>query len=1109
MSSHRARADEYYSQNRERYFDDPRDYRSPYPEYRERSPLRRQIEFREEYSPRDRDSYYRSPSDLRRYRRPTEDVDRSYHAHRQDYIHDRRYEDEEHYDEEANYADRTRDDKYNVVDEWAQEEEASERGRPWLPPRDPGSPQPGPSRESDPVIPAGADQTSTGQPYVVPDTICKELTSLLVDGISTEQSKAGSKDFPLLFEDKDFSLKPPKLDNWLSRRAKDKGVLRTVNSSEETLTKIQLKIMDIGQPLIAFYSRIQALLNSENPQVELPTPMEDLSKALKVSLEQWGRAFAFITKLRRDAVVGLVDPKFSYLLKEDGALPEGKEARELLLSKSFIELMLKEAQTDEILSRSDKAVAARKRTANYRGNGSGSRGSHGHQPNPSPQHQPTTQREPVADRGGHAGRGAQRGSQGPTRYNLPVDNTSYSLPHPCFQTETVVGARILEFSANWAAVTRDSWVLETVNNGLLIDFVSKPIQRRLPNSVTMSDDMKKICDDEVDSLASKGAITEVLDSSVGFVCSFFCIPKKDSTWRPIVNLKPLNMFIRYEHFKMEGLDSVKFLVRQGDWLVKIDLKDAYLTVPIHPSQRKFLRFSWRKRIFQFRCLPFGLSAAPRVFTKLLKVVVAFLREKGIRLVIYLDDILLLNQSQKKVKAEAMAAIDLLNSLGFLINYDKSVITPSQKMEYLGLVIDSKALTFALPDKKVEKVVLMCTDALKDGFISLRRIASILGNFTWAIPTIPFAQSHYRSMQSFYIKQSKKAQGDLNNRCELSPESCDDLRWWISNLNEVNGKCFSARNPDLEIYSDASLSGWGAVCNEVTTRGPWTSADASRHINELELLGAFFALKSFVGVATGLSVKMFLDNTTAVAYVNHSGGTKSAKLTDIAMRLTSFCEAQRIDVVAVHLAGIKNKVADRESRAVADASDYQLNPIVGQDIFRVWPCTVDLFSSSWNAQLPKFVTWRPQPGAMAVNAFSLCWGSIDGFISPPFSVILRCLEKVRRDSANVVLVCPAWTTQPWFPVLLEMACDTPYLLPQLPDILVSPMKEPHPLIQANAINLVAWRLSGIVSKCKAFRDRWSNCYWPVIDQTQRQLMDRRGIAGAIGVLDGVSIPCRLL
>lgn len=127
--------------------------------------------------------------------------------------------------------------------------------------------------------------------------------------------------------------------------------------------------------------------------------------------------------------------------------------------------------------------------------------------------------------------------------------------------------------------------------------------------------------------------------------------------------------------------------------------------------------------------------------------------------------------------------------------------------------------------------------------------------------------------------------------------------------------------------------------------------------------------------------------------------------------------------------------------------------------------------------------------MLVNAFSLGWGSIDGFIFPPFSMILRGLEKISKNLGNVVLFCPARTTQPWFQVLLEMACDTPHLPPHLPDILVSPTKEPHPLMQANAINLVTWRLSGSVSSCNAFRDLRSNCYWPAIDLTQRQLMNR--------------------
>lgn len=135
--------------------------------------------------------------------------------------------------------------------------------------------------------------------------------------------------------------------------------------------------MDIGQPLIAFYSRVQALLKTDNPQRDLNTPMEDLMRALQVSLQQLGRAFSYVTKLCRDAVVGLVDPRFSYLLKESEALPVGQEARELLLSSSFIDFMLKEAKTDEILPKADQAASAARKKSTPTVRGSRMRPSYG------------------------------------------------------------------------------------------------------------------------------------------------------------------------------------------------------------------------------------------------------------------------------------------------------------------------------------------------------------------------------------------------------------------------------------------------------------------------------------------------------------------------------------------------------------------------------------------------------------------------------------------------------------------------------------------------------------------------------------------------------------
>ena len=189
-------------------------------------------------------------------------------------------------------------------------------------------------------------------------------------------------------------------------------------------------------------------------------------------------------------------------------------------------------------------------------------------------------------------------------------------------------------------------------------------------------------------------------------------------------------------------------------------------------------------------MAFGLAPAPRVFTKLLWVVVGFLRKNGIRLVIYLDDLLFINDSRDGVLNDLKVAVDLLESLGFLINWEKSIVVPSQIMEYIGLVVDSVRLSFSLPAEKVTAVMNICTTALAADRVSLRELASILGNFTWAIPTVPYAQAHYRRMQRFYISEARRAGGNLDVVRQLPIAARLDLQWWVDNLLKVNGRFFS-------------------------------------------------------------------------------------------------------------------------------------------------------------------------------------------------------------------------------------------------------------------------------------------------------------------------------
>ena len=145
------------------------------------------------------------------------------------------------------------------------------------------------------------------------------------------------------------------------------------------------------------------------------------------------------------------------------------------------------------------------------------------------------------------------------------------------------------------------------------------------------------------------------------------------------------------------------LLQPNYWMGKIDLKDANFVIPIGENHQKFLRFSWKDSLMEFACLPFGLASAPRIFTKLMKPVVALLRRSGIRQIIYLYDILFMNQTLPGLQRDISTAIHLLENLGFVINLTKSQLKATQTLEFLVFIVDTKNMTLVLPQGKVTAI----------------------------------------------------------------------------------------------------------------------------------------------------------------------------------------------------------------------------------------------------------------------------------------------------------------------------------------------------------------------------------------------------------------------
>jgi hypothetical protein len=157
--------------------------------------------------------------------------------------------------------------------------------------------------------------------------------------------------------------------------------------------------------------------------------------------------------------------------------------------------------------------------------------------------------------------------------------------------------------------------------------------------------------------------------------------------------------------------------------------------------------------------------------------------RGIRIVIYLDDFLILNQTKEGAERDFILVVEILEKCGFLINWEKSVGVAAQEREFLGLLVNSKELSVSLLPKKIEQIIEICRKARSTIDISLREVTKILGNLAWAIQAIPFAQGHYRNIQWLYITQSARARGNLSTKIQLDEESRAELHWWSNNVRE--------------------------------------------------------------------------------------------------------------------------------------------------------------------------------------------------------------------------------------------------------------------------------------------------------------------------------------
>jgi len=153
--------------------------------------------------------------------------------------------------------------------------------------------------------------------------------------------------------------------------------------------------------------------------------------------------------------------------------------------------------------------------------------------------------------------------------------------------------------------------------------------------------------------------------------------------------------VSHYHFKMDSLSTITKLVSQNCYMASVDMKDTYYSIPIRSSDRTFFRFIWEGELHEFTCLPSGLSCAPRIFTKILKLPLSTLHKQGHIAVAHLDDLYLQGQTYEKGLRNVIDTTVLLDTLGLVVHPEKSTFIPTQVLTILGFVINSVTMTIQL------------------------------------------------------------------------------------------------------------------------------------------------------------------------------------------------------------------------------------------------------------------------------------------------------------------------------------------------------------------------------------------------------------------------------
>ncbi len=401
----------------------------------------------------------------------------------------------------------------------------------------------------------------------------------------------------------------------------------------------------------------------------------------------------------------------------------------------------------------------------------------------------------------------------------------------------------------------------------------------------------------------------------------------------------LNSYASLDSFKYATIDSATKLIPTNGYVSKIDLKSAYRSVPIHPDCYPATGLQWTFRgnnvptyLIDTR-LPFGASRSCGIFQGLSDSVVRMMSRRGYTVVAYLDDFLVIAATKEQCQKAHNCLLQLLQELGFEINFDK-VVPPCQGLTFLGVFVSSLNRTLSLPDSKVAELrdVLLSWSQKKKA--TKRELQQVIGKLAWAARVIRGGRTFLRRLIDLTCKLKHK-----HHHIRLNNDARADLSWWSNFMCIFNGTVHFIEDlpvPSDQFATDACMEGGGAFYKRDWFYVNWkldmpVLADA--HINAKELHTVCLAAEKWAPQWADSHIVVYTDNLNTMFAIN-KGTCRSKTMMPSIRRLFWLSALNNFHITARYIRGSQNIVSDCLSR-LHDPKHFNL----AASLFP-WDCYLD-------------------------------------------------------------------------------------------------------------------------------------------------------------------------